>query len=89
MIDAGEVTLRGQAQLRGDALVLDRLHAENNRFKVRGRLHLHDEQRRGALLLTWGAFDVGLELRNAERKWHLRKAEAWFEEGKPLLAELK
>jgi hypothetical protein len=78
--------LRGKAQLRGDALVLDELRAGNDRFAARARLSLHDQHRRGELLLSWKKLDLGVELRDAERKWHLRKAQAWFEQGKSYLS---
>ena len=85
LIDVGEATLQGIAQLRGDALVLDRVEARNRRFAARARLRLHDQERHGDLLLTWGKLDVGVELRDTRRKWRLRRAQAWFEQGKPLL----
>ncbi len=86
LADAGHATLRGKAQLRGDALVLDELRAGNDRFAARARLSLHDQHRRGELLLSWKKLDLGVELRDAERKWHLRKAQAWFEQGKSYLS---
>lgn len=86
LADAGNASLRGKAQLRGDALVLDELRAGNDRFMARARLSLHDQRRRGELLLSWKKLDLGVELRDAERKWHLRKAQAWFEQGKSYLS---
>lgn len=85
LIDAGDATLSGKAQVHGDVLVLDHLRAENDRFRAQARLRLHDKQRQGDLLLGWKKLDVGLELRDAERKWHLRRAEEWFDQGKPYL----
>lgn len=79
LIDAGEATVRGQAQMRDGALVLDRLTAQNERFGVRGRLTLDEARRHGDLLLSWGVLDVGLEWQGGERKLHLRKATEWFE----------
>lgn len=85
LIDAGEATARGQVRVGGGALVLDRLHAQNKRFQVRGRLKLEDASKRGDLLLSWGALDVGVELRDTERKLHLLKATKWFEQRPDLL----
>ncbi len=85
LIDAGQATARGQARIGGGAMVLDRLHAQNERFQLRGRLKLEDASKRGDLLLSWGALDVGVELRDTERKLHLLKATEWFEKGPNLL----
>lgn len=86
LLDAGQASVTSQVQLRGDVVTLDRLRASNDRFHARARLQLQDKQRHGDLLLGWSKLDLGVELRDAERKWHLRHAEAWFEQGKPLLS---
>lgn len=86
LVDAGEASVSGKAQLRGDVLVLDQLQASNDRFRAQARLRLHDKAREGDLLLGWKKLDVGLELRDTERKWHLLRAREWFDQGKAYLA---
>jgi hypothetical protein len=65
--------------LRGKSLVLDRLQAENRRFRVQARLKLEDAQARGDLLLHWGVLGIGVELAPEERDWRLVKPTQWYE----------
>jgi hypothetical protein len=88
LVDAGEAQVQGQAQLRGKALVLDRLHAENDRFRVRGRLNLEDARATGDLLLHWGILTLGVELDESERDYRMIGATEWYESRPDLLEPL-
>jgi hypothetical protein len=79
LVDAGEAEVVGTARLRGKSLVLDRLFAENRRFRLRARLKLEDAEARGDLLLHWGVLGIGVELAPDERDWRLIKPTEWYE----------
>jgi hypothetical protein len=79
LVDAGQAEVEGRARLRGKSLVLDRLQAENRRFRVQARLKLEDAQARGDLLLHWGVLGIGVELAPEERDWRLVKPTQWYE----------
>lgn len=85
LVDAGEAEVSGRARLRGNALVLDRLQAANERFRVRARLALEAAHARGDLLLHWGVLGIGLELAPEERDWHLVRPTEWYESRPDLL----
>lgn len=85
VVDAGEVRLDGRWDWRGDALVLDRMHAANERFRVDARLKLQGNARRGDLYASWGRLGVGLELQGAGHQLHLRNAREWFHSRPDLL----
>ncbi len=82
IIDDGEARLEGRWEWQGDALVLDRMHAANDRFKVDARMKLQGKGRQGDLHATWGRLGVGVELQGVQRKFHLRKAREWYD-GRP------
>ncbi len=82
LVDAGEATLDGHWQWRGDTLVLDRMRAANARFQVDGRLRLQGERRHGDLYAKWGVLGMGMELRGGRPRLHLRGARAWYD-GRP------
>lgn len=82
VVDAGEATVEGRWQWQGDALVLDRMHAANDRFQLDARLRLQGERRQGDLHAKWGVLGVGVELQGEQRKLHLRGAREWYD-GRP------
>lgn len=82
VVDAGEARVDGRWQWRGNALVLDRVRATNDRFQVDARMRLQGDVRRGDLYAKWGVLGVGLELQPTGRKLHLRNARAWYD-GRP------
>ena len=84
VVDAGEVRLDGRWEWRGDTLVLDRMHAANERFRLDARMKLQGRDRSGDLYAKWGVLGVGVELQGGERKLHLRKAREWYD-GRPHL----
>lgn len=82
VVDAGQARVDGRWQWRGDTLVLDRVHAANDRFKVDARMRLRGDHRQGDLHVAWGRLGVGIELQGAQRTLHLRKSRAWYD-GRP------
>lgn len=84
VVDAGQVDANGRWLWRGDSLVLDRVHARNDRFQIDARLRLHGGDRRGDLHATWGVLGVGVELEGGSHKLHLRRARQWYD-GRPHL----
>lgn len=85
LVDDGEATVSGDWQWKGDALVLDRIHAANQRFQVDARLRLQGQHRQGELYARWGVLGVGLELGDGKPKLHLRGARAWYDSQPDLL----
>lgn len=85
VVDDGEARLEGRWAWRDDALVLDRMHAANDRFKVDARLRLQGDARHGDLHVGWGRLGVGVELQGAQRRFHLRNARQWYDDRPDLL----
>jgi len=80
LVDAGKVEATGQLRWRQNGqLLVDDLHAENDRLSLRGRLALGDGDRRGDLYLRWGLLGAGIELQGEQRQWHLLGAREWYE----------
>ena len=78
LVDSGQVQARAQVQWQGDTLVLDSVHASNDRYEVQARLRLADGQRQGQLLARMGLLSAGVDLRNGQRDMHLVRAQEWF-----------
>ena len=85
VVDAGQASVDGQWQWRGNTLVLDRMHAANDRFKLDGRMRLSGNDRNGSLFASWGKLGVGIELHDDKHKLHLRKAREWYDSQPNLL----
>lgn len=85
VVDAGQASVDGQWQWRGNTLVLDRMHAANDRFKLDGRMRLSGNDRNGSLFASWGKLGVGIELHDDTHKLHLRKAREWYDSQPNLL----
>lgn len=85
LIDSGAVQATGQLRWRQNGqLMIDDLHAENQRLSLRGRLAVGDAGRRGDLYLRWGLLGAGIELDGEKKQWHLAGAKEWYE-GRPRL----
>ena len=82
IIDEGEAVAEGELNWRDDTLLVDRLHARNDRFALAARMHMRADDLQGDLLAEWGRLAVGVELANGEKDFHLRRAREWFE-GRP------
>lgn len=84
VVDAGEARVDGRWLWSGNALVLDRVRARNDRFQVDARMRMQGRQRQGDLYLKWGVLGLGVELQGQQRQFHLRNARAWYD-GRPHL----
>ncbi len=78
LVDAGEARVDGRVRMDGQGLVLDPLHARNDRFDIKARLRLAEHPPMGDLLIAWRRLSVALEIARGEKNWHLRKAADWF-----------
>jgi hypothetical protein len=78
LVDAGEARVDSRVLMDGGGLVLDPMHARNDRFDVKARLRLAGRQPLGDLLVAWRRLSVALEIGRGEKHWHLRKAAEWF-----------
>mgnify|MGYP007072895792 FL=1 len=85
VVDAGQASVDGRWQWRGDSLVLDRVHAANDRFGLDARMRLGGSGRSGSLFASWGKLGVGIELQGDKHKLHLLKAREWYDSQPPLL----
>lgn len=85
LIDAGQARAEARLQWDEDALVMDRVHASNDRFEVRARLRLHDQQPQGDLYARWHLLSVGVELRGGSRRFHLLRSKDWYDSRPDLL----
>jgi hypothetical protein len=79
VLDLEDLTARGRLALDGSQIRLDPLDAEAGKFALRSRLRFAKPNVRGDLLLRYGVFKVGLELRDGERDWKLLRPEHWFD----------
>jgi hypothetical protein len=70
---------------QADTLVLDAVHASNDRYEVLARLRLADDDRRGQLFARSGVLSAGVDLQNGQRDLHLIRARDWFDAQPPLL----
>lgn len=84
ILDAGRTEATGQLRLHDDSLVLDDVHASNERFDLDARVRIDGGVSRGDLYLRWGVLGLGLELDAGERDFHLLNAREWYQ-GRPEL----
>ena len=85
LVDSGTVKAQGRVQWKGDVLVLDRVDARNDRYRVQARLRLAGKQRSGQLLAQSGPLSVGVDLKDGNRDMRFIRAREWFESHPPLL----
>jgi len=85
VVDAGQANVDGQWQWRGNTLVLDRVRAANDRFKLDARMRLNGDGRKGDLFASWGKLGLGIELQGDKHKLHLHKAREWYDSQPNLL----
>lgn len=79
LLDVRNVTAQGEIRLADGELSIDPLHATSGKLDLRSRLLFGSGRRRGDLLVRWGRLAAGIELRDGERDWKLRRPEEWFE----------
>ena len=85
LVDSGKVNAQGKVQWKGDVLVLDRVEANNDRYRLQARLRMANGQRNGQLLAQSGPLSVGVDLKNGERDMRFVRAQQWFDSHPPLL----
>ncbi|AKC88194.1 hypothetical protein WQ53_05280 [Pseudoxanthomonas suwonensis] len=85
LVDSGQVQASARVHWQGDTLVLDDVHARNDRYEVQARLRLAGDDRHGQLLARMGVLSAGVDLRNGQRDMHLVRAREWFEAQPALL----
>lgn len=85
ILDAGETQAQGDFLLDEDGLVLDRVHASNERFDVDARVRVTEGASRGDLYLSWGVFGLSLELDDGQRQFHFIGARDWYDARPDLL----
>lgn len=78
LVDSGQVQASAKVHWQGDTVVLDNVHANNDRYQVQARLRLADGQRHGQLLARMGMLSAGVDLRNGQREMHVVRAQEWF-----------
>lgn len=85
LVDAGQAQVNGRVQWQDDVLVLDRMHANNDRFQLEARLRMQGKQRRGDLYASWKALSLGVELDGQQRRFHPVRARHWYDSRPPLI----
>lgn len=85
LVDSGKVNAQGRVQWKGDALVLDRVEANNDRYRLQARLRMAGGKRNGQLLAQSGPLSVGVDLQDGKRDMRFIRAQQWFDSHPPLL----
>jgi hypothetical protein len=85
LADAGNVRASGRFAMRDKHLTFDRIEAKNDRFEVKARMQIANAQPRGDLLLRWRALGLGLEMKEARKEFHWRRATEWYHARSDLL----
>jgi len=85
IVDAGEANATGEIGWSNRTLVIDDVIGSNDRFEVRARMRMRDQQREGSLYARWGVLSLGAELDGDEKDLHFIKARQWYDAQPPLL----
>lgn len=85
VVDDGEVRATARTHVAGDLLVLDAIHAGNDRVDLQARLKIDDGEPEGDLYARWGVLGVGAELRGGTRRLRTIGARRWYESQPALL----
>ncbi len=76
------IVARGDLRF-GDGLIeINPLQVTGGRLDLRSRLRFTKDAKQGDLFLRYGRFAVGIELRNGQRDFKLRRPEQWYESRK-------
>lgn len=86
LVDSGQVQASARVHWQDEALVLDGVHASNDRYEVMARLRLAGDDRTGQLFARSGVLSAGVDLRNGQRNMHLIRAREWFD-AQPVLLQ--
>ena len=79
MADAGTIEASGTLRWRRDGIILDSLEAANQRLSMRARINIGEDHRKGVMYLHWGLLELGVQLQDDTRQWHLVDAREWYE----------
>lgn len=78
-LNVENVTARGVLRLGNGEVEVESLRASGGPMEVRTRMIFSKVHRRGDLYIRYGRFAAGVELRDGQRSFKLRKALEWFE----------
>jgi hypothetical protein len=81
LLTVRDVKALADIRLREGAVEIDPLHVTGDKLDLRSRLRFTRESRRGDLLLRWGRFTTGIELRDGKRDFKLVRPVEWYEAG--------
>jgi hypothetical protein len=81
LLTVRDLTAVGDIRLREGAIEIDPLHVTGGKLDLRSRLRFTRESKRGDLLLRWGRFTAGIELRDGKRDFKLVRPVEWYEGG--------
>lgn len=79
LIDSGQAQANANVRLAGQTLLLNDVHASNQRYDVMARLRLHGKRRDGSLYAKWGVLSCAVAVDNGQRDFHLIKAREWYD----------
>ncbi|HYG62464.1 MAG TPA: hypothetical protein VEL74_07770, partial [Thermoanaerobaculia bacterium] len=74
------VVAKGSFRLEGDALEIPALQASGGALDLQTRMLFSKSRRVGDLLIEYGRLATGIELRDGQRTFKLRKPREWYEE---------
>jgi translocation and assembly module TamB len=81
LLTVRDLTALADVRLREGAIEIDPLHVTGGKLDLRSRLRFTRESKRGDLLLRWGRFTTGIELRDGKRDFKLVRPVEWYEAG--------
>jgi hypothetical protein len=81
LLTVQDLTAVGDVRLQEGAIEIDPLHVTGGKLDLRSRLRFTRESKRGDLLLRWGRFTTGIELRDGKRDFKLVRPVEWYEGG--------
>lgn len=81
LLTVQDLTAVGDVRLHEGAVEIDPLHVTGGKLDLRSRLRFTRESKRGDLLVRWGRFTTGIELRDGKRDFKLVRPVEWYEGG--------
>jgi hypothetical protein len=78
-LNVENVTARGVLRLGNGAVEIESLQATGGPLEVRSRMIFTKDRKRGDLYVRYGRLAAGIELRDGQRSFKLRRALEWFE----------
>lgn len=79
LIDAGQAQVTTQVDWQGQTLLLRDIRARNERFELDGQFCIQGQRQYGDLYASWGVLGMAVELRDAQRKFHVLGARRWYD----------